>query len=79
MPELYICHKCGAAFPRTEQYFYRDSKMSDGFSSQCKSCQNPKRKVEPRVLAVTLPHTEEVSTIIANKKQTGIEWLTGAA
>lgn len=32
------CWSCLEFWPLTEEYFYRDSRNSDGFRHQCKGC-----------------------------------------
>jgi len=33
-----ICTKCGAEYPRTAEYFYRDKRNRDGLKGDCKTC-----------------------------------------
>lgn len=39
------CSKCGLLFPATPEYFYRNSKASDGLRCDCKICQQKRYKI----------------------------------
>jgi len=38
MEEKKICIKCRKEFPKTEEFFRKNSKTRDGFEGQCKNC-----------------------------------------
>jgi len=38
MEEKKTCFKCGKEFPRTEEYFSKNSGTNGGFEGQCKQC-----------------------------------------
>lgn len=64
------CCNCYAELPATGQYFYRNSRATDGFQSRCKTCDNghgPRRAADEHSRPNAEKRARKICMLCANQ------------